>query len=220
MGEMISIIAHQWRQPLNALGLLIQKTKLFHDKGILTPDKIDKSIETGMQLIEDMSKTIDQFMNMLKVDTDKQLFCIQDIVQKVETIMEAQLHTKEVELICDIDPSLQIENYKSEFFHLLLNLTSNAFDAFEGKEIDKKKITITAFTKDALFTCIVKDNAGGIPEELIEKIFNSYFSTKEKGKRTGLGLDMSRRIIRDYIHGNISAHNDEDGAVFIITIKL
>ena len=220
MGEMISMIAHQWRQPLNALGLVTQKVKLLNDRGTLTTEKLNKNVAQSMQLIQGMSDTIDDFMQVVKSSSEKHPFNVLSIINKSEAIISEQLKSKSIQLVYNIDPSLQIDSYQNEWFHILINLISNACDAFEGKAIDKKVISITALQENGIFECSVKDNAGGIPEEIIDQIFNPYFTTKEQGKGTGIGLDMSKRIVEKVLDGRLDAHNDVDGAVFTIKIKL
>lgn len=220
MGEMIGMIAHQWRQPLNALGLVTQKVKLLNDRGSLTTEKLNKNVEQSMQLIQGMSDTINDFMQVVKSSSEKHPFNVLSMITKSESIISEQLNSKSIQLVNDVDPSLSIESYQNEWFHILINLISNACDAFEGKEIDKKIITIKALQKDGIFECSIKDNAGGIPEDIIDQIFNPYFTTKEQGKGTGIGLDMSKRIVEKLLEGELTVHNDTDGAVFTIKIKL
>ena len=220
MGEMTSMIAHQWRQPLNTLGLIMQKIKIFNDKGLLTTEKIDDNIDKGMYVIQDMSKVINDFMQTVKGDSEKHLFNFMDVLNSVEVIMGEQLKNKNIKLINDVDSSLEINSYKNQFFHILINLISNACDAYEEKAINEKIISIKCTIADDVFECIVKDNAGGIPESVINQVFDPYFTTKELGKGTGLGLDMSKKIVQEMLNGTIDVHNDADGAIFTIKVKL
>ncbi len=219
MGELVSMIAHQWRQPLNALGLILQKMKLFNDRGRLTTEMIDTNVEHSMGIISDMSKTIDDFRDIVKNDSEKNLFNLISVIRKVESIMKEYLSSKNIELVHNIDPALQIESYQNELFHILINLVSNATDAYEGKEIDQKTILIKAAKHENSLELVVEDNAGGIPEEIMDQVFNPYFTTKEQGKGTGLGLWMSKEMVESIFNGTMKVHNDK-GAVFTINFEL
>jgi len=220
MGNMISMIAHQWRQPLNALGLIIQKLQFMNSKGNLTTEVLDENVTKGMSIIDNMSKTINDFMNYLKVDNKRQDFTLDDVIDEILSIQDINLEKDNITLEFDIPQPITLHSFKNEFTHVISNLISNAIDAFEGKNITDKTITLSAIEneKEHLFQCIIKDNAGGIPEEIISEVFNTYFTTKEQGKGTGIGLNMSKRIIETLLKGTITVHNDKQGAVFTLQL--
>lgn len=222
IGEMIGMIAHQWRQPLNALGLIIQKILLMSKKGSLSQKKIEDSVTKSMSLIENMSTTINDFMNYLRVDKEKHTFSLYRVVSEIVSVLSMQFEKKEVSFEFDFDQNILICSYQSELSHVLSNLISNAIDAFDGKSIENKRIFISAFVdeEENLLECSVKDNAGGIANAIIDNIFNAYFTTKEQGKGTGIGLNMSKRIVETLLSGTITADNDTDGAIFTIRLPL
>jgi len=219
MGEMIGAIAHQWRQPLNSLALNIQLLEDLAEENQLTPKKMEEFVDKNMQTIQFMSQTIDDFRNFFRKDKEVTEFDLKESIEKTINLQRAQLQDHNISLETHLQP-VKIKGYKNEFMQVILNLISNAKDAiierrkivgdFKGKvvvtdEIDKDKIVIR-----------IKDNGGGIPEEVKERIFEPYFTTKEEGKGTGIGLYMVKEIV-ERMGGKVEVRNVDDGAEFIIT---
>lgn len=219
MGEMIANIAHQWRQPLDSLGLTIQDIAEAQEYGELTPEYIDKTIKKSMSIIYKMSDTINDFGNFFKPDKEATQFFIFDVISEVKEIVGSSLKNKGITLEIIGEKNVRIFGYKNEFSHALLNILSNAKDAFEElKEKVGKKITIVIEKNQGHVILKIRDNAGGIPRDIIDKIFEPYFTTKEKTNGTGIGLYMSKTIIEKNMGGELRASNIEDGAEFAIVI--
>ncbi|MDQ1339923.1 MAG: two-component system, LuxR family, sensor kinase FixL [Campylobacterota bacterium] len=219
MGEMIANIAHQWRQPLDSLGLTIQDIAEAQEYGELTPEYIDKTVKKSMSIIYKMSDTINDFGNFFKPDKEATQFFIFDVISEVKEIVGSSLKNKGIALEITGEKDMRIFGYKNEFSHALLNIISNAKDAFENlKEKAGKKITIAIEKNQENVILKIRDNAGGIPRDIIDKIFEPYFTTKEKTNGTGIGLYMSKTIIEKNMGGELSASNIEDGAEFTIAI--
>lgn len=208
MGEMIGIIAHQWKQPLSALSMRIQAIK-FTKK--VNEEYKDEFVKDNMQLIEFMTDTIDDFRNFFRNDKIKDDFSIKECIQKTIKILKPQLLRLEIDISIDGEDFI-INGLQSEFQQVILNLINNAKDALIENEIEDKKIKILIDKNEI----IVQDNAKGIPEDIIETIFDAYFTTKEVGKGTGIGLYLSKTIIEENMKGKISVENIEDGASFKI----
>ena len=220
MGEMIGNIAHQWRQPLNALGLGVQKIKMLYDADMLTEEKFNQSVKKSNMLIKKMSETIDDFRNFFKVDKEKQNFRLEDAIDDTLELLDASLKINNIEVIVlHQDDDINIFGYKNELEQVLLNIVSNAKDALMENNIQNSKIEIKTLKLDDDILVNISDNAGGIPEDIIDRIFDPYFTTKEQGKGTGVGLYMSRTIIETNMNGSLSASNSENGAIFSIKIK-
>jgi len=220
MGEMIGNIAHQWRQPLNALGLIIQKIELFSKRGKLTHEMIKENAEKAVTIISSMSTTIDDFRDFFKPDKQMEYFDLKTIVHNVTSILEAGLEKADIEIDVNIaQPSCEIYGFKNEFSQVIINLINNSKDALVENQIKDKKITITGIQNRDKVTLTIQDNAGGIPDQIIERIFDPYYTTKEEGKGTGIGLYMSKMIIEDNMQGSIQVKNSEDGAKFIMVFK-
>jgi len=214
MGEMIGNIAHQWRQPLNALNINIQNLDDDYADDLINEEFIDEFINKNREIIEFMSHTIDDFRNFFRIDKEKSLFSVKDAIEKVLSIQSAVLKNHEIEVNFTGD-DFQINGYPSEFKQVILNLTNNAKDAIIDKQIQDGEI----FIKLSANKIVIRDNVNGIPEDIIDKVFEPYFTTKEQGKGTGMGLYMSKLIIEDNINGSLSVKNGKRGACFTIDLQ-
>jgi len=215
MGEMINMIAHQWRQPLNAitttavtLQLSAQREKLTHEKAIELAKKING-------FAQHLSTTINDFRNFFKSTKDKVESNLESILESVLGIIESTLKNNNIKLdIIRKSEAVNFETYENELKQVILNLIKNAEDALLEKEVKDPRISVIIEGKKL----IVKDNAGGIPEDILPKIFDPYFSTKLKKDGTGLGLYMSKIIVEEHCGGTLEVHNDDEGAVFTVTL--
>ncbi len=220
MGEMIGNIAHQWRQPLNALGLLIQKIELFSKRGKLTEELLEENVQKASSLIENMSTTIDDFRDFFKPNKEMEIFDLKTVVHDVMKIQEAGL--KEADIIVNINidqPVCEIYGFKNEFAQVIINLINNAKDALIEMQVQNKEISISGKNKKDHVVIKVSDNAGGVPEDIIEHIFEPYYTTKEEGKGTGIGLYMSKMIVEENMNGILQVRNNDGGAEFTIIFK-
>jgi len=218
MGEMIGNIAHQWRQPLNTLGLTIQGLLMFYDLGEFNRDFLEKGVGMSMELIQHMSRTIDDFRNYFRPDKEKSTFKIAEAVSNTLSLIEDSFKNRhiDVEIVAKDDPV--IYGYRNEFAQALLNILNNARDAFRESKTAGSKVIITMCSKGGKTVVTVADNAGGIPEEIINKIFDPYFTTKGPQGGTGVGLFMSKTIIEKNMGGRLAARNIANGAEFRIEV--
>src|SRR5208283_3032810 len=222
MGEMIGAIAHQWRQPLNVTGLIIQNLQMAYEYGELDKERFRSAVGTAMWQINFMSKTIDDFRNFFKPSKGKEIFEVRKVVDETISLVNAQLQNNyiDVEITADKE-GLVIDGYPNEFKHVLLNLINNAKDAIlarEAKENCRSKITITISEKAEKVILKIRDTGGGIPEGIMNKIFDPYFSTKEAGAGTGIGLYISKTMIERNMGGRLTARNWKEGAEFRIEV--
>ena len=211
MGEMIGAIAHQWRQPLNVLGLNTQLLIEDYFDGKIDEEYLEQYEEKQMKIIKFMSKTIDDFRNFFKVNKEKEKFNVKNAILEVLEIVSAQLKNHNIEVILNGE-GFEINGYPSEFKQVILNLINNAKDAILEKNIQNGKITINIKEK----YISIEDNGGGIPDEIKDRIFEPYFTTKDN--ETGIGLYMSKRIINQ-MGGDIEFTNTKNGVKFIIRCK-
>ena len=218
LGEMIGNIAHQWRQPLNVLGIQIQSLLLMYDLGELTRESLDDSVGSSMDLIRHMSGTIDDFRNYFKPDKEEVEFKVSEAVAKTLSLVNDGFKNDHIaiEVITKSDPA--VNGHPNEFAQVILNILNNARDALMEKKNTDKKITVTIFSEGGRAVITISDNAGGISGEIMEKIFDPYFSTKGPKEGTGIGLFMSKVIIEKGMMGSITAHNIADGAEFRIEV--
>ncbi len=218
MGEMIGNIAHQWRQPLNALGLLIQKIGHLYNRGTLKEEKMNENIDKGMQLINGMSKTIDDFREFFNPNKQKTYFSVQESIQNAYSIVESSLNINLITYKLEMPSDMKVEGYQNEFSQVIVNLLNNAKDVLIERKVSPAYIKVSAIENNNRLLLKVCDNGGGIDESTLEKIFDPYFTTKEEGKGTGIGLYMSKIIIEDHMEGLIRATNTDDGVCFTIVI--
>ncbi len=218
MGEMITSIAHQWRQPLNALAGSVQMVSIDYDDNLIDKKYLDEFEKDNMDIINYMSKTIDDFRNFAKDNKNKEIVNIKDFIHDSLSLFKAQLDD------CHIDFELsgdecKIDIIKNEFRQVVLNLINNAKDELVERNGLNPKINIKIIEEDESCSIQVIDNAGGIPQDILARVFEPYFTTKEQGKGTGLGLYMSKRIIEESMNGKIIAENGQTGAIFSIVMS-
>ncbi len=220
MGEMLNMIAHQWRQPLNAISASAISVAMKLELDELDPDDVREHLTYIQWRVQKMSQTINDFMNFFKPDQEIQQFKLNDVMKDIESLMKAQLQGRGIKILYDENNPILISSYKKELAHVLINIIANARDAYEGLHLDVKSINIslTQFEENTLIIS-VRDCAGGVKPENLDKIFNPYFTTKDQGKGTGIGLYMSRRIVREILHGSIEVVNTDNGAEFFIVFK-
>ena len=213
MGEMVGSIAHQWRQPLNALSINIQNLEDDFADGLIDEKFLDEFMGKNRKIITFMSDTIDDFRNFFRIDKEKIKFSALESVDSVVNILGAVLRSSNIELKI-VGDDFEIYGFKNEFSQVIMNIINNAKDALIEKNI-KDKVVSLKLDNHSIF---IEDNAGGIDETIIGRIFEPYFTTKEQGKGTGMGLCMSKMIIEDNMNGKLRAKNINDGVVFEIIL--
>jgi PAS domain S-box-containing protein len=236
MGQMINAIAHQWRQPINALGLYIQYIVESVMEEQVTAERLEEFKADSIGLVQHLSKTIDDFRGFFEPSKNKTEFQVIGAVTETVSLVDAQLKSHFIEytvscqcahknfLSCNDTshppcehPMTLVAGYPSEFKQVMMNLIQNAKDALEYKSIDKK-LAVNIAASDNDITVTVCDNGGGIPDKILGNIFDPYFTTKKEGKGTGIGLYMSKLIIEDHMDGKLTAYNNKEGACFEIRL--
>lgn len=228
MGEMIGAIAHQWRQPLNALGLLVQDIKEAYQLNELNQEYIDKSINDSMEQIEFMSNTIDDFRSFFRRSKEKLSFNIIKSIGFTLSIFSTQLKNNNIklELVFNETEDIIVNGFYNEFNQVILNILTNAKDAIiEARtqgylDAAEGLIIITALVEYDRAVLKIGNNGGNIPVDLLDTIFEPYFTTKEEGKGTGIGLYMSKAIIEQNMNGKIFAENIDHGVIFTIYLDI
>jgi len=219
MGEMIAMIAHQWRQPLNNLALVNQVLISKYSREILDDTAMEYFKENSQKQIQQMSDTIDDFRNFYKMDKEKMDFCVSDLV--AELIRQTRMLYENAGLTVTYHKETcpRFIGYPNELKHAIQNIMSNARDALIAREETDKEIVIKVFENTEGIVISIADNAGGIPEAVRDKIFDPYFSTKDSKNGTGLGLYMTNVIIRDHMGSDIIVNHKSDGTEFMIILK-
>lgn len=218
MGEMVNYIAHQWRQPLNVIGLLVQAMRDDYLHGEFGDEDMRQTVEQILNLIRHMSSTIEDFRDFFKSGRDEKPFDLKEVTGKTLSFISDTLKLSNIKLSMEAEDGLIIAGYSNEYSHVLLNILNNAREALTERATVSPRITISIFREGNAAAISIRDNAGGIPAENIGKLFDCYFTTKEKG--TGIGLYMCRTIIEKRMRGSIAAQNTDEGAEFCIRIPL
>ena len=214
LGEMIGNIAHQWRQPLNALAMVIGNIQSAHKYNELTDEYLDKLVENGNRLLQKMSTTITDFSNFFRPNKEVTSFSAREQIHHAVALVETGLKSRNISVQIEAPQDLMLIGFPNEYSQVLLNLFANARDAILESNAVDGYITIRLYESAGLGCVSIRDTGGGIPADVIDKVFEPYFSTKEMG--TGIGLYMSKMIIERNMNGHIEAHNREGGAEFII----
>ncbi len=218
MGEMISNIAHQWRQPLNNIGLIVQSLQLAFKANDLSPEELDQDISDVMKVLQQISVTIDDFRNFFSSETETSSFIVNDIISRALFFAEPSLRSKGIKVQIDEEPNITATGYPNEYAQAFLNIILNARDALLDHEQVNPVVFIRIFEKHGRSVVTVRDNGGGIPEHVLPKIFDPYFSTKLEGKGSGIGLYMAKMIVEKHMQGRLTARNWGDCAEFMIEV--
>ena len=218
MGEMIGFIAHQWRQPLNTLGLMVQELSMRCRRGLADEEYLDNSTAAAMLVIKQMSQTIDDFRNFFKPDKSKIPFKVSDIVSNTMKLIQPSFRDANVTIDVSAGDDVVVEGYPNEYSQVLLNILMNARDVFLERKVAQPRIVIRIFREDGKAVTTIADNGGGVAEDAMAKIFEPYFTTKGPEKGTGIGLYLSKIIIENNMGGSLTVRNVEDGAEFRIEV--
>ncbi len=218
MGEMIGNIAHQWRQPLAQISAIHMNMKVTYDFNKFTKEYLDTKIKEANKLTSYMSQTISDFQNFFKPQGEKEEFSIQKACQEAYFIVESSLKYHGIEVSLDIKEDINVFGYKNEYSQVILNILSNAKDILLERQIENPKINIEIKNGENYAIVKIHDNAGGIKENIIDKIFDPYFTTRYKTQGTGIGLYMSKNIIERNMNGYINVKNVDNGALFTIKV--
>jgi len=216
-GEMISMIAHQWRQPLNNLSILMQSLVLQYRRHKLDNTKVEHFHKHSSATIKQMSDTIDDFRNFFRPDREKKNFEIQKRFDHIRDILSPILHDNQIDLIIDSpEKPIYLYGYANEFGQALINILNNAKDALIEQGIPKREIHMILESSDEEIRLTIEDNAGGINPHILDSIFDPYSSTKTEKNGTGLGLYIAKIVIEDHMEGVLKASNISNGARFEI----
>ncbi|NOR57498.1 MAG: histidine kinase [Sulfurimonas sp.] len=220
LGEMLSMIAHQWRQPLASISAISGTLTIDIMMDKYNGDFFKKRLESIGELSTHLSSTIDDFRSFFKENKEPQSITLKEIVDGALQIIGPTLGAKNISINVDIEDNIRVNTYVNEVKQVLLNILKNAEDALVEQNDKDLKVWISAELDKKFAHLNVQDNAGGIPEDIIETIFEPYFTTKSAKDGTGLGLYMSKTIIEEHCNGKLSVVNSEDGAKFIISLPL
>lgn len=218
LGEMISNIAHQWRQPLSELSSILMFIKFKFDLNALDSQTMDKKSKEATQVLEYMSHTIDDFRNFFMPKKDKEEFYLNKVINSIMTIVSSGLQNNNINVEINIDDNITLKTYLNEYQQVILNILKNAKDILIEKNIKNPLIKMEAKIDETHIILTIEDNGGGVFVEPLNKIFEPYFTTKSKSDGTGIGLYMSKIIVEKNMQGILKVKNTNLGAKFYICI--
>lgn len=219
MGEMISIIAHQWRQPLSFISSIVTRLKLKNNKDQIDKDFLDNKLNEMNDYIQYMSVTIDDFRNFFAQDKKRVYISLNEIAKIVKKMLEESFTIDNIEIDIEEGNLSKINTFKNDIIQVLLNILNNSRDAFSDKNIEKKFIKISFKETQEKQYIFIEDNAQGIDENIINNVFTAYFSTKNEKNGTGLGLYICKIIIEKKFNGTIHVENKNNGVLFTIILE-
>ena len=219
MSEMMGSVAHQWRQPLNELNINIEMLEDYYEIGKIDEDFIEIFIDKNIRIIQFLSKTITSFSDFFRTNKEKVDFGIRDSIEKTLEVIQMQLTKNGVEVEVTGSDS-KIYGLPNEFQQVLLNIINNSKDAIIENNNKEGKISIDVMQKEKSVSITITDNGGGLDDDIIGRVFEPYFTTKEQGKGLGMGLYISKVIIEDSLGGLLSVKNCADGAEFKIVLEV
>lgn len=218
MGEMIGNIAHQWRQPLAQIAAIHMNMKVTYKFNNFSKEYLDDKIKEANTLTSYMSQTISDFQNFFNPQNEKEIFSIERACKEAFFIVESSLNYHNITCEFEVLEDSQIMGYKNEYSQVILNILSNAKDILLERKIQNPFIHVQIKTGESYAVVKIEDNGGGIKDQLLDKIFEPYFTTRHKTQGTGIGLYMSKNIIERNMSGFINVYNKDKGACFIIKV--
>ena len=218
MGEMISMIAHQWRQPLSAISSTVGALNLKVENERYDKEFFHSRLDRVSGYVQHLSSTIEDFRNFFHHSKKKEETTFETLIESVLDIVGLSLESKKIKVETDYKCQGTVVTYNNEIRQVILTLIKNAEDAIVGNKIENPQIILRCYSDDSQAFLEVEDNAGGIDNTVLEKVFDPYFTTKDEYNGTGLGLYMSKTIVEEHCNGRLSVENIREGALFKIVL--
>ncbi|HEX2769085.1 MAG TPA: ATP-binding protein [Geobacteraceae bacterium] len=218
LGEMLGNITHHWRQPLNGVGLIIQELVMASESDGLSADHLKASVDNAMQIILSLSRTLNEFRNFFAPDNEKTRFRVNQVVAGTVSFVNESFKAQQIGIDVKSFEEPLVDGYQNEYSQVLLNILFNARDALSERSNGSALVTVSSFTEGGKAVVTITDNGGGINKDIMERIFEPYFTTKAQGKGTGVGLFMAKTIIEKNMGGCLTARNVDGGAEFRIEV--
>ena len=219
MGEMISMIAHQWRQPISVVSMSANNILMDIELDMIDNEILKENAKDIIGQTEYLSQTIEDFRNFFKSNKQEEVFLVEKVFLDAFSVIGKTLENNSIKVEQSYTSNTKIKTFEKELLQVLINIIKNAKEALIQKNVKNKKIKIEEYLDDDKVVIKIYDNAGGIKKEIIEKIFDPYFTTKDQLEGTGLGLYMSKTIIEKHLKGSLKAYNVDDGACFEIILR-
>lgn len=207
----IGSIVHQWQQPLNSVGLIIQTLQLEFHSGTLSHEQVDADINAAMKVIMELSGAIEDFSDLFLTDITRQTFNIDKAVSSAVSLLSPTLHRHKIKVRIKSDTDMTVSGCRNEYIQVLLSIITNSCEAAIDRKISKPSISVTITSEKERAVVYVKDNCGGIANDVLPHIFDPYFTTRGANRAVGIGLYASRIIIEHNMGGSLNARNVNGG---------
>ncbi|MDF1881483.1 hybrid sensor histidine kinase/response regulator [Sulfurimonas sp. MAG313] len=220
MGELLNMLAHQWRQPLSRIAAVTTQLKLSLALGEINQLEFDKQVSGIEKYTHELSETINEFREIYEPTKFSENIPLCSLLEKSVSIINSTFKNNKVvvDIVCDKDEKGFFTS--NAIFQVILSILRNSEEAFAQVAVEKPRISISTQRTDEFLLVLIQDNAGGIKEEHLLKVFDPYFSTKDKKNGHGLGLYMSKNIVEQSCDGKLSVENKSDGALFTISLPI
>ena len=217
MGDMISMIAHQWRQPLSVINTIMATMRIKKELNVLDDETTNLAFKKIEDTIQYLSETIDDFRNYFKPNKVISEISLLDTINKSTTFLLSEIKLLDIKYELNIDDNLTIQTYQNELLQCIINILKNSIDAFKESKVKGQKLSLNIKKEDTYITLCFDDNAGGIQENILKRIYEPYFSTKAKNG-TGLGLYMTKTIIEEHLKGKITITSKDSNTTVLIEL--
>ena len=214
IGQMVGIIAHQWKQPLHYLNLLIEDLGMEYEYQPLSEEYIKDFIQKGTDRVKFLNETMDNFLNFYKSEADEKDFSIANATKEISLFLDMSFKSLGITINIILKDDFSLRGVKNEFQQVILNIVNNAKEAFNGQKRSDALITIEISTERNQGVIVIEDNAGGIPSEILHNIFELEYTTKKDGN--GIGLYLVKKIVTQRFKGSIETSNSDVGARFVL----
>jgi signal transduction histidine kinase len=215
---MLSKLAHHWRQPLNLVGLSIQELRFSYRHGELDQQQLDENVERSMQVLNQLSRSIDTLMEISSPSHQKRRFRVDLTIARTAGLVKDSMQAEGILLRLHCSEEVAADGYRSEYAQVVLSILSNARDALLDHAVVNARITIACWSELGRSVVTISDNAGGIVQDAMDKMFDAFFTTKGPGKGTGINLFLAKMIIEKKMGGSLTVRNAGDGAEFRIEV--
>jgi len=219
MGELMVNISHHWRQPLNVLGLMVQELTQICSDSTFSRERLEERVREAMGVILKMSATIDGFSTLYESGGEWEQFSLKEIVEKTVALFRAGVNSENFTIEMDVENDVAVSGLANEYSQVLLNILLNAREIFVERGTASPRISVKLFPERDNAVLTISDNAGGIPENDLERVFDPYFTTKDPDQGSGLGLYMAKTIIEKHMSGRLQVYNTARGAEFRIEVR-
>ncbi len=218
MGSLLTNIAHQWRQPLNNVSVIIQQLQLSHTDGSLSSESMQRDVQSSMQILKELSRTIDNFRKFYTGSQEPRSFVLEETVREALAIIRPVMTEKGIDLNFKSSDRVSVHGVPGELVQAVVNIIQNSIETLFARNVANPMISVEVASSPTSAVVQIRDNGGGMEDDVLPRIFDPYFTTKFASSGVGMGLYMTRMVIEQQMQGQIDAGNMGEGACFTIVL--